>query len=333
MVLPGDDRLVRVDRPAVLVDATPGDGEVAQEHGQPLAVPVLPRPTPLRRGGDPASVQVGADGVDGLAAEVARLGLLDHARLRFGDHQPLAVALALDPVVVAGLPDEAAVALDPPVDRMVGGTVGLAVVGALVTTIGRSRLDSSLPQLPVAARAKLAGALGSGVAPDGHTSPRLVNAVHDAFVSALTAGLKVGAAVAFVGALLALWLFGPMRTQPSETRPSERLAAEASRGAAAQAAAAQTVRSRPAWPRTSPSRRRRYRGPRRRLLERDEDLLRRATTRQAAGRCQASPRLIEIATYSAWMRQLPSVALFLRSNSSRSSVRHSSQRPSGTSFS
>jgi MFS family permease len=111
--------------------------------------------------------------------------------------------------------------------RMVGGTVGLAVMGALVTTIGRSKLDSSLPQLPAAARAKLAGALGSGAAPDGHASPHVVHALHHAFVSALAAGLRVGAAVALVGALLAVWLIGPVGTQSADTGPSGQRAPEA----------------------------------------------------------------------------------------------------------
>ncbi len=111
--------------------------------------------------------------------------------------------------------------------RMVGGSVGLAVMGALVTTIGRSKLDSSLPQLPAAARGKLASALGSGAAPGGHASPQVVHALHQAFVSALASGLRVGAAVAFVGALLALWLIGRVRTQPAETRPSEQRTPEA----------------------------------------------------------------------------------------------------------
>ena len=110
--------------------------------------------------------------------------------------------------------------------RMVGGSVGLAVMGALVTTIGRSRLDSSLPQLPAVARAKLASALGSGAAPDGHASPPVVHALHHAFVSALAAGLKVSAALAFAGALLALWLIGPVRPRPAEARPGEQPAPE-----------------------------------------------------------------------------------------------------------
>jgi hypothetical protein len=111
--------------------------------------------------------------------------------------------------------------------RMVGGSVGLALMGALVTAIGRSKLDSSLPQLPAAVRAKLASALGSSAAPDGHTSPHVVQATHEAFVSALASGLKLGAAVAFLGALLALWLIGPARARPAETLPSEQRTPEA----------------------------------------------------------------------------------------------------------
>ena len=111
--------------------------------------------------------------------------------------------------------------------RMVGGTVGLAVMGALVTTIGRARLDSSLPHLPAGVRARLASGLGSGGVPDGHVSPPVVDAVHHAFVSALATGLKVGAAVAFVGALLALLLIGSARTRRAEAHASEQHAPEA----------------------------------------------------------------------------------------------------------
>jgi len=48
--------------------------------------------------------------------------------------------------------------------RMVGSTFGVAVMGALVTTVGRSKLNSSLPQIPAAAREKIVSALGSGAA-------------------------------------------------------------------------------------------------------------------------------------------------------------------------
>ena len=44
--------------------------------------------------------------------------------------------------------------------RMVGGSVGLSVMGALVTTIGASKLSTSLPGLSAASRSKIASALG-----------------------------------------------------------------------------------------------------------------------------------------------------------------------------
>src|SRR5207248_1628780 len=46
--------------------------------------------------------------------------------------------------------------------RMVGSTFGVAVMGALVTTIGRSKIDAALPHLPAATRSELANSLGSG---------------------------------------------------------------------------------------------------------------------------------------------------------------------------
>ena len=111
--------------------------------------------------------------------------------------------------------------------RMVGGTVGLAVMGALVATIGRSKLDSSLPRLPAATRAQLANALGSGAAPNGHASPQLVDAVHSAFVSALATGLRISAVVALAGAVLAVGLIGRVRTQRTDTSPREQRTPEA----------------------------------------------------------------------------------------------------------
>src|SRR5947209_8151935 len=81
--------------------------------------------------------------------------------------------------------------------RMVGGTFGVAVMGALVTAIGRSQLDSSLPHLPAAVRSSLASALGSGGGGAGvHASPQIVAASHQAYVAALGTGLTIGAVVA-----------------------------------------------------------------------------------------------------------------------------------------
>ncbi len=84
--------------------------------------------------------------------------------------------------------------------RMVGGTFGVAVLGALIAAVGRSKLDALLPAVPTGKRAALADALGSGGA---GVPAQVAHAVQEAFVAALRDGLRLGAAVALLGALLA----------------------------------------------------------------------------------------------------------------------------------
>jgi EmrB/QacA subfamily drug resistance transporter len=107
--------------------------------------------------------------------------------------------------------------------RMVGGSVGLAIMGALVAAIGRADLNTSLPHVPAAVRSQIASALGSGAAPTGHTSSTIVAATNHAFVSALGTGLLVGAVVAAIGAALSLWLIRPSEAAAPVTleRPGE----------------------------------------------------------------------------------------------------------------
>jgi hypothetical protein len=88
--------------------------------------------------------------------------------------------------------------------RMVGGTFGVAALGALVSAVGRHDLDAKLPGLTPTARDRLADTLGV-VAP-GSLPAEVVNASREAFVHALQIGLKVGAAVAFAGAVVAFTL-------------------------------------------------------------------------------------------------------------------------------
>jgi EmrB/QacA subfamily drug resistance transporter len=87
--------------------------------------------------------------------------------------------------------------------RMVGGTFGVAVMGALIATIGRSQLDHSLPHLTAASRAVLANSLGAGGAAVPGATPQTVAAVREAFVSSLGTGLLIGAIVTALGAVLA----------------------------------------------------------------------------------------------------------------------------------
>jgi len=89
-------------------------------------------------------------------------------------------------------------------NRMIGGTFGVAVMGALVTAIGTSNLASSLPRVPAGTRAAIANSLGSGgTVPGAHLSHHIVTATNDAFVAALGTGLTVSAIVAALAAVLA----------------------------------------------------------------------------------------------------------------------------------
>jgi EmrB/QacA subfamily drug resistance transporter len=92
-------------------------------------------------------------------------------------------------------------------NRMVGGTFGVAVLGAMVATLGRSRINQLLPGLPSGARARLATGLGSGEAPHG-VPPQIIHAGQQAFVYALQYGLRLGAVVALLGAVIAWTLVG-----------------------------------------------------------------------------------------------------------------------------
>jgi EmrB/QacA subfamily drug resistance transporter len=116
--------------------------------------------------------------------------------------------------------------------RMVGGTFGVAVLGAMVSTLGRSKIDQLLPAAPSALRARLADSLGSGGVLHG-VPVQIVDASQQAFVYALQYGLRLGAAVALLGAVLAWTLVGrreeptrvaahapaPGRGQPAEISP------------------------------------------------------------------------------------------------------------------
>jgi EmrB/QacA subfamily drug resistance transporter len=110
--------------------------------------------------------------------------------------------------------------------RMVGGTFGVAVMGALIATIGRSKIDARLPQVPSHARGVLANSLGAGGVP-GHGLPvRVVSAVHEAFVSALGTGLAISGAVTLCAAALA-WVLIERRsvaTQPEQAGSDHRRA-------------------------------------------------------------------------------------------------------------
>ncbi len=94
--------------------------------------------------------------------------------------------------------------------RMVGGTFGVAALGALVASVGRHDLEQSLPGVPAGTREALADGLGSGAGLHD-ASPQVVNAAQAAFVDALGTGLTISAIAVAAGALLAWLLIAPGR--------------------------------------------------------------------------------------------------------------------------
>jgi len=111
-------------------------------------------------------------------------------------------------------------------NRMVGGTFGVAVLGAMVATLGRSKINELLPHASSTVRANLAAGLGSGAAPHG-VPAQIISAAQRAFVYALQYGLRLGAAVALVGALLA-WAL--IRSRVSERELPAELGADHQQG-------------------------------------------------------------------------------------------------------
>jgi EmrB/QacA subfamily drug resistance transporter len=86
--------------------------------------------------------------------------------------------------------------------RMVGSTFGVAVLGAIIATLGRNRLTTLLPHLSAAQHARLANALGSGAS--GAGLPASIRAaMSQTYVYALSNALYVAAGLALLGALLA----------------------------------------------------------------------------------------------------------------------------------
>jgi hypothetical protein len=103
--------------------------------------------------------------------------------------------------------------------RMVGGTFGVAAVGALFQQISDSRLESRLGDLPLSAQQKswFVDNVGSGNVPshvqqlDPGTATEVTAAVKDAFVHSLSASLKLSTAVATAGVVIAVLTLGGAR--------------------------------------------------------------------------------------------------------------------------
>jgi EmrB/QacA subfamily drug resistance transporter len=94
--------------------------------------------------------------------------------------------------------------------RMVGGTFGVAAIGALFQHLARDQLAHELAGSGVTAaqRERIVDNLGAANDAAG-LPPQAVDAAQHAFIHALSNGMWLSAGVAAVGALLALWLIAP----------------------------------------------------------------------------------------------------------------------------
>jgi MFS family permease len=109
--------------------------------------------------------------------------------------------------------------------RMVGGTFGVAVMGAIIATLGRDRITTLLPHIGAGQRAQLVNALGSGASGAG-SSPAVRVALGQTYVYALSNALYVAGGLALLGAVVAWTLVaGRSGTRLAEER--EELAREA----------------------------------------------------------------------------------------------------------
>jgi MFS family permease len=96
--------------------------------------------------------------------------------------------------------------------RMVGSTFGVAALGAIIATVGRSQLATRLPHVPAPQRGHLVDQLGSG-ASTTHLPAHVQGALNETYVYALSKGLYAIGALALVGALLAWTL---VRSRPGQ---------------------------------------------------------------------------------------------------------------------
>jgi EmrB/QacA subfamily drug resistance transporter len=109
--------------------------------------------------------------------------------------------------------------------RMVGGTFGVAVMGAIIATLGRSHLTTLLPHVSAATRSKLASGLGSGAS--GAGLPAGVRAaMSQTYVYALSNALYVAGAISLLGALLA-WTLVTAKPRDASAAPPRGTAADA----------------------------------------------------------------------------------------------------------
>jgi EmrB/QacA subfamily drug resistance transporter len=127
----------------------------------------------------------------------------------------IGMALVMSPMSTAAMnavsPDKAGVASGIlSMSRMVGGTFGVAAIGALFQHLARNELENDLAGTGVSAavRERIVENLGSGN--EGGLTPQATEAAHDAFIHALSTGMWLAAGVSLLGVFVALFTIESM---------------------------------------------------------------------------------------------------------------------------
>lgn len=136
------------------------------------------------------------------------------------------IGLVMSPMSTAAMnavdPTKAGVASGTlSMSRMVGGTFGVAAMGALINALGTSKLDDLLPTTPQSVRDRVVEGLGAG----GSTrAPGAIgDAARQAFLYALNDGLRISGLVAVLGSVVAWFLIDagiPERHAPTVPAPA-----------------------------------------------------------------------------------------------------------------
>jgi MFS family permease len=103
-------------------------------------------------------------------------------------------------------------------NRMVGGTFGVALLGTIFQTVSRNKLMDNLSalNLPAAQKSAIAENLGQSSAGAHITNPAIVQATKDAFVHGFTGAMTLSLAVAATGALLGFTLIQSVKRVKAE---------------------------------------------------------------------------------------------------------------------
>jgi EmrB/QacA subfamily drug resistance transporter len=151
----------------------------------------------------------------------------------------LGMGLTMSPMSTAAMnavsPDKAGVASGIlSMSRMVGGTFGVAAIGALFQSLSKGRLSSDLGGVRLTGSQHQAVVDGLGAGQAGHalkgldqgTAAQVTRAMKDAFVHGLSGSLKLSTAVAAAGSVLAFVLIEPHVRARRAQAPAEAQAAE-----------------------------------------------------------------------------------------------------------